>query len=155
MLSACMTIRLLRALPDRAVPHDRDDTNHALNFQIVPVLKDLVRTLTAAPAEFAWTSGAASVSVSSNSIFVSGALTQNSTLTLVDAFDGAQGTIWVLQDPVGGWTLDIVADGRTVMRHEPDIDSDPDPDPSSLTQYRYTFLTSGVGLLILERIFLL
>jgi len=108
------------------------------------------------PTAFSWTAGAASISVAVKNDFVSSdSLTQNSTLTLTDGTDGCQGTIYVKQDATGGWTLDFVVAGRTILREDGAADSNPKTDPDSLTGYVYDFKTvAGTAYVIISRLML-
>lgn len=150
-----MTIRVTRALPDRPIPKELDGLVHSLNFQIVPLLKELVRALTAPPTGFVWTSGAASIDVGAGSDFWSYPLTEDSTLTLENGVDGMAGQIVITQDAIGSYGLNFLVDGRTIMLADPMADTDPNPDPNGMTLYRYSYTTVVTSpYVIIERVIL-
>lgn len=128
-----------------------------LNWEVIPLLRELTRSLTSAPAEFTFTDGDATISASAARAFVpTAALDQNSSLTLTDGIDGMKGSFWVQQDATGGRTLAVVADGRTILRLDPDTDDDPEPAANRITAYDYEFATiAGTAYLILAKTTLL
>ena len=150
-----MRFRISRALTDRPVVEGGERI--FLNRQLIPLIRELLRVLTGEPTSFEWNDGAADLDISAGRDFAaSSTLTQNTTLTLSNGFDGAEGTIWVAQDSVGGWLMTVVADGWTVLREAPFIDDDPGAAPNELTQYHYTFMTvAGAKYVVLERTYLL
>ena len=136
-----MTLRLGRGLTGR--PFTEKSVLHVLQREIIPVLRDLLQALTSPPVDIEWDAGAASHDVSKATCAVLGALTQNSTLLLTGGFDGAEGTLYAIQDSTGGWTLSITAEDRLAMFEAPAVNTDPDPTPDAVTRYRYRFVTLG------------
>jgi hypothetical protein len=149
-----MALRISRTLTDRPVA--AADVLHALNREVIPVVRAILRRLTAAPMQFVWVSGATTLDVSQADEFVGAPLTQNSTLMLTGGFEGASGTLYVQQDGTGGYTLNVLVSGRTLLREDPSASSDPDPGASRITRYRYRFVTiGGTPYVVLERLVLL
>ncbi len=150
-----MTIRLSRALSERAV--GKDDAVHVLNREVLPVLKELVRTLSAPVAAFTWVDAVVALDVSRGSLFAASvALSENSEVQLDNTYSGAQGLIFVRQDAVGGWELTFTSPLRTIVRVDPEADDFPNLDPESITLYRYVcFEVDGLPYILLEKIYLL
>lgn len=149
-----MSRRVSRALSDR--PVGERDVLHFINRELLPVVRELLRVIQAKPVGFSWLSGAASINVSESPDFVADdMLTQDSTLTLLDGYDGAQGTIIVEQDAVGGWSLAFDADGRTLRYVDPLVDAAVNGAPDSTTLYRYMYMTlDDIPQLVIERVLL-
>ncbi len=72
-----------------------------------------------------------------------GALTGNITITLTNGVDGCSGVVDVVQDGTGGWTVSIVASGRTVKHDVNVTDLVAATAAGAITQYPYMFRTIG------------
>lgn len=147
-----MAQRFSQTLPDRPVPHSLDGVVWALNRQIVLVLKELLRKLTQPPAAVPQSGSSAVTDVTVNNDFVAAVLTADTDISLSNGYDGAQGTIHVKQDAVGGHNLTFSSGDRTILRPSPDFDSSPNPAAGSITRYRYHLLTiDGIAYAVVER----
>lgn len=145
-----MTLRLLQGLTTR--PFGEIDVLHVLQREVMPALREVMRALTVPPATVAWNAGVATHDVSRSATAVLAPLTENSTLTLMNGFDGAEGTFYVVQNATGGWTLDISAPDRLRFLEAPAADIDPDPGPFVVTRYRYHYVTiDGDAALVLSQ----
>ena len=102
---------------------------------------------------FAFTAGAATLDVSASLHFAaSGALTQDSTITLTNGADGRRGRIHVVQDATGSWRLNFTVAGRTILLNLGDNNTTPQAAVGSHTCYDYAFETiAGVACVVIER----
>lgn len=120
-------------------------------------VKDALNTLAAGgvvtPTNFAWSSNAATLDVANGGNFVAtNTLTGNSTLTLSNGVDGAQGDIYVKQDGTGGRTMGFTVSGRTILRETGSADSNPQTAANSLTGYTYEFRTiNSTAYVVIQR----
>jgi hypothetical protein len=147
--------RISRGLTERPVA--AGDENRFLNRELIPIVREMLRALVKAPVPFQWSAGAATADLAAGRDFAASVvLTQNSTLTLSNGYEGAEGTIFVEQDAVGGWTMTVMADGRSTLREDPFTDDNPAAGPGEITRYHYTFVTiAGTPYVVLERSYLL
>lgn len=149
-----MRFRISRGLTER--PLAEGDILRFLNRELVPIVREILRAIGRAPGVFTWSDGEATVDVSAGGEFVaSTVLTEDSVLYLAVGYEGAEGTIYVQQDAVGGWQLTVTAEGRTTLREDPFTDDNPAAGANEVTRYRYTFITvGGTPYVVLERVYL-
>lgn len=97
-----------------------------------------------APTAFSFVAGAVTLDATLARNWVAATLlTANSTITIVNGYDGAHGTIQVKQDATGYRTLAFVIAGRTVLRDLNVGDTNPLGAPNGVTEYHYYFSTIG------------
>ncbi len=149
-----MRFRIPQGLSDR--PLVEQNLLQYLNRELVPVVRAMLRAMTRSPQPFEWSGGAATLDlVAARDFAASNTLSENSTLTLSNGYDGAEGTIYVQQDAAGGHTVTVVAPGRTILREDPFVDDNPAPGAFEHTRYHYTFMTiAGDPYVVFERAYL-
>lgn len=154
-----MSYRISRALLQRFIGSLGSDNavQHFINWELVPLLRELLHALTIAPQPFAWSAGVASINASQSTDWAASVtMTTDCGLLINGGYEGAQGVVLVQQDAVGGRLLNVLATGYTVLREDPAVASDPNPAANSITRYRYTFVTVvGVPYVLFERLYLL
>jgi hypothetical protein len=105
---------------------------------------------------FTWSSNAATLNTAGGGDFTAtNTLTGNSTLTLTNGVDGAQGLVYVKQDATGGRTITFTITGRTILRDANSVDDNPESTANSLTVYSYHYVTvAGTACTRITRVFL-
>ena len=149
-----MRLRQSQALSQR--PVKENEVPHVLNRELIPIVRSLTRTLGGGPTTFLWNPDVATIDVSSGGLFAAElSLSDDSTLILSGGEDGVEGSIFVVQDALGGRALTITANGRTTLRLDGDTDDNPNPDPDSVTRYDFVFINiEGTEYVVLEKRFL-
>lgn len=146
-----------RGLSRRPVEAEPAAIATTLNNEIIPILGDILRNAAQATTPFSIALGSASLDAAiAHDFAASDLLTTDSTLTLLNGQDGHDGYIFVKQDSPGGHDLEVVADGRTLLRVDPYMDDTPGSGAGDVTRYYYRFVTvAGTAYLLLERQYLL
>lgn len=106
--------------------------------------------------QFAWTAGAATLSLLTSKNWANSAtMIANCTLTITNGVEGDYGVIYVKQDGTGSRTLAFTIAGRTILRDANSVDDQPQSSNSAITAYHYQFVTiSGTAYVRLTKVFL-